>query len=224
MLYVGSSDPRIGAGSGGDDTNLDTNSGIITRLTYDGTTWSAVDLVRGLPRSEENHATNGLQLDASTNTLLVAQGGHTNAGAPSNNFALTTEYALSAAILSVDLDAVEALPTQTDANGRAFKYNLPTLNDPDRTDVATTDGYTDPNDPFGGNDGLNQAKIDPTGPVQIYSPGWRNAYDLVLTERTSLGRRQRPKSRLGRAPPRRGRLPDGPGWRPGGSVHKRLRP
>ena len=138
MLYVGSSDPRIGAGSDGTDADLDTNSGIITKLTYDGTTWSAVDLVRGLPRSEENHSTNGLQLDASTNTLLVAQGGHTNAGAASNNFALTTEYALSAAILSVDLDAIEALPTQVDDNGRAYKYVLPTLNDPDRPDV--TDG------------------------------------------------------------------------------------
>ena len=186
VLYVGSSDPRIGAGSGGDDANLDTNSGIITKLTYDGTSWQAVDLVRGLPRSEENHSTNGLQLDASTNTLYVAQGGHTNAGAPSANFALTTEYALSAAVLAVDLDAIEALPTQTDADGRAYKYLLPTLNDPTRTDVSPTDGFTDDGDPFGGNDGLNQAKIDPNGPVQIYSPGWRNAYDLVLTESGNL--------------------------------------
>ena len=137
MLYVGSSDPRIGAGTENGDLGLDTNSGIITRLTYNGSTWSAVDLVRGLPRSEENHSTNGLQLDAASNTLYVAQGGHTNAGAPSQNFALTTEYALSAAILSLDLTTIDALPTQTDTDGRQYKYLLPTLNDPTRTDLSS---------------------------------------------------------------------------------------
>ena len=189
VMYVGSSDPRIGAGEGGTDTNLDTNSGMITRLTYDaGTqTWSVVDLVRGLPRSEENHSTNGLQLSPDGTTLYVAQGGHTNAGAPSANFALSTEYALSAAVLSVDLSAIDALPTQVDGNGRAYKYLLPTLNDPDRADVAgATAGFADPNDPFGGNNGLNQAIVDPNGPVQIYSPGWRNAYDLVQMRNGNL--------------------------------------
>lgn len=185
VLYVGSSDPRIGAGNGQKDKNLDTNSGIITRLTYDpvSDSWIELDIVRGLPRSEENHSTNGLDLSADGSTLYIAQGGHTNAGAPSANFAYTTEYILSAAILTVDLNAIEALPTQVDANGRAFKYNLPTLNDPTRSDVAgAVDGYTEANDPFGGNDGLNQAKLTPDSPVQIYSPGWRNAYDLVVTQ------------------------------------------
>jgi hypothetical protein len=74
VLYVGSSDPRIGGPSG--DTNLDTNSGMISRLTWIGPNapsatnfnnlsnaqlWDKVDIVRGLPRSEENHANNGMQ-------------------------------------------------------------------------------------------------------------------------------------------------------------------
>ncbi|WP_375438215.1 hypothetical protein, partial [uncultured Hymenobacter sp.] len=88
VLYVSSSDSRIG-GPGG-DLNLDTNSGIVSRLTRSGTTWSKMDLVRGLPRSEENHASNGMQLD--NNILYLAQGGHTNAGSPSTNFAYTPEY------------------------------------------------------------------------------------------------------------------------------------
>ena len=33
VIYVGSSDPRIGAGPDGSDLNLDTNSGIISKLT-----------------------------------------------------------------------------------------------------------------------------------------------------------------------------------------------
>ncbi|WP_055392971.1 PKD domain-containing protein [Flagellimonas eckloniae] len=193
VIYVSSSDFRVGGGTGGGDgdENVDTNSGTITRFTWNGASWDVVDLVRGLPRSEENHATNGLELATigGTNYLIVASGGHTNCGSPGANFAYLTEYALSAAILSVDLDYIDALSTQVDGNGRSYKYDLPTLDDPTRDNV---NGITDPddldydgidiNDPFGGNDGLNQAKIVPDGPVQIFSPGYRNAYDFAITE------------------------------------------
>ena len=196
VFYVASSDFRIGAGSGGGngDVNLDTNSGIITRFTWTGSSWDVVDIVRGLPRSEENHATNGLELATINGTeyLIVASGGITNAGAPSTNFVYTCEYALSAAILSIDLDALDDLPILND-NGRQYIYDLPTVDDPTRANVnGITDpdnpGYTgvDVNDPWGGNDGLNQAIIVPGGPVQVYSPGYRNSYDIVLTESGAL--------------------------------------
>jgi hypothetical protein len=164
VIYAASSDPRIGGGEGTDnDLNLDTNSGIVSKLTKTGGTWIKQDLVRGLPRSEENHTTNGLSLSADGNTLYLAQGGNTNKGAPSNNFANLPEYALSAAILKIDLTALGTLP-----------YDLPTLNDPDRA------GNPDANDPFGGNDGKNQAMLKPGGPVQVYAPGFRNPYDVVV--------------------------------------------
>ena len=189
VMYVGSSDPRVGAGGGATDTNLDSNSGVISRLMWTGTEWDKVDLVRGLPRSEENHANNGMQLSPDGTVLYVAQGGHTNAGAPSNNFAFATEYALAAAILSVDLVAIAALPTLVDAAGTAYKYDIPTLDDPTRTNANGIDdpaapGYDgiDTNDPWGGNDGLNQSVITPSGPVQVHSPGWRNPYDVVITK------------------------------------------
>jgi hypothetical protein len=162
VIYAATSDPRIGGINGGGDLNLDTNSGIVSVLTKSGGSWQGRDLVRGLPRSEENHTANGLVLDHQTNTLYVAQGGHTNKGAPSANFALLPEFALSGAVLAIDLDAI---PTGT--------YDLPTLDDPTRP------GAADLHDPFGGNDGLNQAKLGP-GPVQVYAPGFRNPYDLVL--------------------------------------------
>ena len=194
VLYVTSSDPRIGGGGGGNDLNLDTNSGILSRLTWTGTSrndpagyWDKVDLVRGLPRSEENHSPNGMAYDPVTHTLYVSIGGHTNAGAPSNNFAFLTEYALSAAILAIDLTALEAMPIQGTGNNK-YVYDLPTLDDPTRPNANGIDdpaapGYdgVDVNDPFGGNDGLNQAKLVPGGPVQLYATGFRNAYDLVLT-------------------------------------------
>ncbi|MGH9002955.1 MAG: hypothetical protein ACRDYV_07485, partial [Acidimicrobiia bacterium] len=51
----------------------------------------------------------------------------------------------------------------------------PTLDDPARP------GPDDAGDPFGGADGNNQARLVPDGPVQVYAPGYRNAYDLVRT-------------------------------------------
>jgi hypothetical protein len=106
-----------------------------------------------------------MALNSSTNTLYVAVGGLTNQGAPSNNFVNLPEYALSAAILSINLTAI----------GNTT-YNLPTLNDENRS------GNPDANDPFGGNNGKNQAMLVAGGPVQVYSPGWRNAYDVVITQ------------------------------------------
>lgn len=193
IIYVSSSDWRIAVDN---DSNLDTNSGVISRLTKNGSSWDKVDIVRGLPRCEENHSTNGMVLDESTHTLLVMSGGHTNMGAQSASLGMTPEYALSAALLSVDLNAIEAMPIYTDSRTNTqFIYDIPTLDDPTRTNITHADpnfpypsnhplynSSVDLGDPFGGNDGLNQARIVLNGPVQIYSPGYRNAYDVVLTE------------------------------------------
>lgn len=165
VVYAVSADPRIGAGTTGDDLDLDTNSGVLSRLTPTAFGWQKVDLVRGLPRSEENHTGNGLALDPATGDLLIAYGGHTNMGAPSHNFAGLAEYALSAAVLSVDLDAIGSTT-----------YDLPTLDDQDRP------GPVDAGDPFGGNDGRNQARLVPGGPVRVWASGFRNPYDLAVTQ------------------------------------------
>ena len=176
MIYVSSSDSRMGGPAG--DLNLDTNSGILSLLTKSGSTWQKIDLVRGLPRSEENHSPNGMQFNEATNMLYMAVGGFTNAGAPSTNFAFSTERALSSAILSFDLNVIMALPAKGTGNN-AYKYDLPTLDDPTRPNTSDS---TDVNDPFGGNNGLNQAKLVKGGPVQIFSGGYRNSYDILITK------------------------------------------
>jgi large repetitive protein len=189
IIYVTSSDYRI-KDILPQDTNLDTNSGTISRLIWNGSEWVKVDIVRGLPRSEENHATNGLLLDSTSNTLYVAQGGNTNAGAPYWLFGSLTEYALSGAILTVDLDSILAMPIKTDTvSGAMYIYDLPTVDDPTRDNQnginsPMASGYdgVDITDPFGGNDGLNQARLVLNGPVQIYASGLRNPYDLVMTD------------------------------------------
>jgi len=194
-MYVTSSDSRVGAGGSGADENLDTNSGVITMFVQtSANTWDQIDIVRGLPRSEENHATNGVdmfqEIDPETGKLIserliVASGGNANTGAPSNNFAGQQEQPLSAAILEVDITGVKAIieasGAQTDPlSGRAYVVDLETLDDPTRAgaDDATGSGV----DPFGGNDGLNSAKLDYDGLVTIYSPGYRNSYDVLITE------------------------------------------
>ncbi|WP_435345838.1 malectin domain-containing carbohydrate-binding protein [Haloarchaeobius sp. HRN-SO-5] len=189
VVYVSSSDPTIDVGTDDDDT--DTNSGAISRLTFD---WNAdgslanVDhtvMVLGLPRSEENHATNGLDLSDDGSTLYVAQGGHTNKGAPGNNFGHTPEYALSGAVLEIDLAQIEANHSaknlqsyDADYPSLEFMYAIPTIQNDDATDGDDL--------PFGGNDGINQAKWIENGPVQVYSSGYRNPYDLVLSEDDQL--------------------------------------
>ncbi|SHJ02657.1 PKD domain-containing protein [Pseudozobellia thermophila] len=203
VLYVSSSDSRIGGGGSGNDKNLDTNSGVLSRLTYNGTTWDKVDLVRGLPRCEENHSTNGMEIfERNGNTyLLLQQGGNANKGAPSNNFAGTPETFLSGAMLIIDLTQLEEIEAanggpfvDTRQGNTKFIYDLPTLNDPSRPDIDNTDpefpypvghpmynATIDKGDPFGGNNGLNQAFHEEGGPVQIFSPGWRNGYDVMIT-------------------------------------------
>lgn len=193
ILYVTSSDPKWGGPTtAGGDRVVDTNSGIVTQFSWTGSSWNVIDIVRGLPRSEENHSLSGLEYTIINGKpyLLVTSGGNTNAGTPGKNFAYTQEYALSGAIVSIDLEAINSISTKTDpVSGRKYKYDLPTLDDPSRPNVngiynPNQTGYNgiDIGDPFGGNDGLNMAMIIPGGPVQIFSGGYRNTYDLVVTK------------------------------------------
>ncbi|UJH67036.1 PKD domain-containing protein [Allomuricauda sp. SCSIO 65647] len=203
ILYVTSSDPRIGGASSSNptgelDRNLDTNSGILSRLTWNGSGWDHVDLVRGLPRCEENHASNGLDIFTKSGStyLLLQQGGNTNKGAPSNNFGGIAETYLAGAILIINLTQLEGMTVYTDPRtGSDYIYDLPTLNDPTRSDITNThsefpypsghpmyNATIDIGDPFGGNNTRNQAIPEPGGPVQIFSSGWRNGYDVVITE------------------------------------------
>ncbi len=141
ILYVTSSDFLFGGGGGGSDTNLDTNSSTLSKLEWTGSEWSKVDLIRGLPRCEENHAINGMDIfeKSGSTYLLVVQGGTTNKGAPSNNFAGTPEYFLSASMLIVNLTQLEGMPVYTDPRTNSdYKYDLPTLNDPTRLDIDNT--------------------------------------------------------------------------------------
>lgn len=188
VLYVSSSDPRIAFSA---DSNLDTNSGIVTRLTWNGSAWEAVDLIRGLPRSEQNHSVNGMVLSEDGTKLYLAVGGNTNNGAPSSFFAHTGEYALSGTVLEIDLEDLGRRLILTDLFGgqnftpRQYIYDLPTLDDPNIVNnddgVGEDSNGLDETAPWGGNDGLNMAILPADAPFRIFADGLRNNFDLVLT-------------------------------------------
>ena len=193
VLYVSSSDPRIATF---EDPNLDTNSGVVTQLTWNGTEWEAVDIVRGLPRSEENHSVNGMELSADGTKLYLMVGGNTNNGAPSDFFAYTGEYALSGTVLEIDLEDIASRPILTDPSGgqdgtsRQYVYDLPTLDDPTIANISDGVGEDtsglDEAGPWGGNDGLNMAILPADAPMRIFADGLRNQYDIELTENGQL--------------------------------------
>ena len=145
---------------------------------------------------EENHSNNGMVLSPDGSKLYLAVGGITNNGAPSIYFSYTAEYALAGTVLEIDLTAVNGLPTQTDLSGgqggvpRDYKYDLPTLDDPNVPN--TNDGVGedangfDEAGPWGGNDGLNQAILPADAPLRIYAEGFRNNYDLAITPNGNL--------------------------------------
>jgi len=191
VLYISSSDPRIGFNG---EKQLDTNSGVVTRVTWTGTEWEAVDIIRGLPRSEENHSVNGMVLSPDGTKLYLAVGGNTNNGAPSQFFSYASEYALSGTVLEIDLTDIENRSILTDATGgqngtsRQYVYDLPTLDDPT---VANDGVQEDANGldvagPWGGNDGLNMAILPADAPLRIFADGFRNHYDLVFSESGKL--------------------------------------
>lgn len=187
VLYISSSDPRIAKNA---DSNLDTNSGVVTRVTKTGNKWDAVDIIRGLPRSEENHSVNGMVLSANGNKLYLAVGGNTNNGAPSQFFAYTGEYALSGTVLEIDLKDIESRPIKTDPAGgqkgvsRKYVYDLPTLDDPSvkNNGVKENKKGLDVAGPWGGNDGFNMAILPSDAPLRIFADGFRNHYDLALRD------------------------------------------
>ncbi|MCC6540148.1 MAG: hypothetical protein IT162_21550, partial [Bryobacterales bacterium] len=158
VLYAVSSDPRV------ERPETDTNSGILCRLNRTTAGWRRTDLVRGLPRSRNDHAPNGIALEPDGRTLYLSVGSATNMGAPSEAFLGMSETPLTAAILAVDL---ERLGDTT--------LDLPTLDDPARP------GQHDQNDPFGGNNGANEAMLPGNGSVRLHAEGIRKAYDLLWT-------------------------------------------
>ena len=207
-VYITSSDPRIG-NSGTGDQNLDTNSSTITRvdLAADGEITQVVDIVRGLPRSEENHAANGLQLSPDGNSLFVALGGNTNDGALSNFFNFLAESSLSGSIIEIDLNQIAELEANSsftdagqDGTTRTVVYDLPTLDDvltPNAPEglsdaEALAAGFRENSagldiaGPFGGNDGLNQAILPADAPISIFADGFRNIFDFAFNANGQL--------------------------------------
>jgi hypothetical protein len=101
VLYVSSSDPRIDSHQRRHQLGCGLASDLERFRVGEARPgpWAAAFRPRPPART-------GSRSTPTAASLYLAQGGHTNMGAPSNNFKNLPEYALSAAILSIDLDAI----------------------------------------------------------------------------------------------------------------------
>ncbi|WP_052351592.1 Ig-like domain-containing protein [Deinococcus pimensis] len=76
------------------------------------------DLVVGLPRSNQDHATNSLTFKPGDDTTLyVLQGSMSSLGAPDTAWGMRSEHLLSAALLKVDLTKIGASPVNVQTEG-----------------------------------------------------------------------------------------------------------
>ena len=165
VIYVSSSDTRIGGGTTGTDMNLDTNSGMVSRLTWVGSGLGPTGPRAGAATvgREPHRQRDGLGPEH--RHALCRAGGQHEQGRPVVEVRPTPRIRPVCGDLVIDLIGIGDTT-----------YDLPTLDDEDRA------GDPDAHDPFGGDNGKNQAKLVPGAPVQVYSPGYRNPYDVLITQ------------------------------------------
>ncbi len=170
ILYVSHSDPRIFKNEQPGQSQVDEQSGVVTKLTLNaaGQVTGQQDLVTGLPRSAENHAVNGMSI-APDGWIYLGVGGATNFGAPSLFFGYFPETPLSASILRINPAAIGAGTVDASA-GSAFTFTDP----------------CGPGESVG--NGCSAASTVPGGPgagtvpgkLEVVGTGFRNPYDVLV--------------------------------------------
>ncbi|WP_164689332.1 malectin domain-containing carbohydrate-binding protein [Herpetosiphon llansteffanensis] len=102
ILYVSHSDPRYGYNSDTTSQKINTRSGTISKLVSTNNFATSTDIIKGLPRSRENHSTNSI-VWGPDGWMYISSSSNTNNGAPSAHFSNLAEYYLSAAILRANV-------------------------------------------------------------------------------------------------------------------------
>lgn len=147
--------------------------------------WTATEMVTGLPRARKDHLANSLEFGPD-GALYMMMGSISATGDRDNSWGLQPETLLSAAVIRIDVNLLNAYRT---LNGQPLNVRT-------GADVGTGD-LANPN--TAGNPGLGDPLLDftwpdPTvpapaynlynpqaanAPLTIYATGIRNAYDLV---------------------------------------------
>jgi hypothetical protein len=138
---------------------VDPSSGVLTKLVVDanGNVVSDTDLVKGLPRSGENHGPNGTAIGPD-GWLYLAQGGNTNNGAQSEPFSFFPEVPLSSSIIRINVHDITS--TIDVSKGSRFTFTSPPSTAYQLAGSAADNGTV-------------------PGKVELYATGFRNPYDVL---------------------------------------------
>jgi glucose/arabinose dehydrogenase len=160
VLYVTHSDPEIFEANQPGTSTVDPSSGVLTKLVVNGQggVVSDTDLIKGLPRSGENHGPNGTAVGPD-GMLYVALGGNTNNGAQSQPFSFFPETPLSSSVLKVNPDAIGSQTVDV-SKGSRFSFTSPPSTAYSLAGSAADNGTV-------------------AGKVELYATGFRNPYDLL---------------------------------------------
>ncbi|MDX6556316.1 MAG: hypothetical protein QOD86_2511 [Miltoncostaeaceae bacterium] len=159
VLYVANSDPEIFEANLPGTSSVDPSSGTLTKLVVDaaGNVVSDTDLVKGLPRSGENHGSNGTMIGPD-GWLYLAQGGNTNNGAQSEPFSFFPEVPLSSSIIRINVHTITS--TIDVSKGSRFTFTSPPSTAYQLAGSAADNGTV-------------------PGKVELYATGFRNPYDVL---------------------------------------------
>jgi glucose/arabinose dehydrogenase len=172
ILYVSNSDPDIFDEAEPGQSKVNPSSGRISRLIVSpaGQVLQRIDIITGLPRSGENHSTNGMAFGPD-GWLYIGQAGNTNGGGQSKPFAWFPEVPLGSSVLRANVDKILAMPGSSIDVSVGSRFNF----------IHPCGGGTVPNGctaeyTLTGSPQNNGTK---PGVFEIYATGFRNPYDML---------------------------------------------
>ncbi len=154
-------------------------TGGLSKFTRSGNSFVETPYIVGLPRSRKDHLTNSLEFGPD-GALYVTQGSISAMGDRDNAWGQQPETLLSAAVLRIDLNRLEAYRAANNApldvtTGETTNNNLSDAQNYGFGDPELSTTNTDLSDPTK----FYNPQLGDASPVTVFASGIRNAYDLT---------------------------------------------